>query len=680
MVAHARLIIAILLYVCSGWGGVGVESVMDILLSPFFNTIALILALILLARTPDDALILLGRTSDDANRPYAAIIEGDGIHLPDNATQPTRDLVIGILLRNISLDGVRRLISLGADVNVLITQTVRATQVQAIAQVSMRPRTHRKSILSLAIDTRSSCSPLGVFRLRWPGSITLPVWPTRELQAAIMHELISAGAHVDGQQLENVVPIRIAKDSLNMTAVEVLLDHNAAVRSHPSRPLSNRLPFIHGEALAGFENLEEAEDTLFNISARLLQRDSSLATEREGLDGHTTVHSVCRVSCVSLSRSFVGRYLDMLVQHGASLTQADRVFLLSVGGSGGLSPLHQAALTGNHSSVVCLLDRIPSTEIHRTALQQGNPMTALAWAAQGVDFLRIVLRPIIRERIDDAKRCIRTLLRHGASVADTPQHQLDRARILQEYAVMLNELPQVVEHAINAALEPQRDIAARIGCLLPMVPHHDDGTDQPVEGETCRLTYKHHGEPPHRDPRDLTFGPCEATSIAWKIGAFLHDPSAARAVIDEYLIGDSRLKRRVSAAVDHFVKQAATRTASNREVVGKTEKGEGGRPEGALLRWWNRLRGVTGAGQGGLTVRVPALQCFAIHGGGRHPHRRLGVREVVHRARLDEAAAYRVRGVVKGFNSHLGDTDCRFRWGQLGYIDQPGCFVSLGIN
>ncbi|CEM20808.1 unnamed protein product [Vitrella brassicaformis CCMP3155] len=280
---------------------------------------------------------------------------------------------------------------------------------------------------------------------------------------------------------------------------------------------------------------------------------------------------------------------------------------------------------------------------------------------------------------------------------------LKHARILQESAVMLNKLRQVVERAINAALKPQRDIAARIGCLLPMVPHHDDGTDQPVDGETYRLTYKHHGESPHHDPRDLTFGPYEATSIAWKIGAFLHDPSAARAVIGEYrdddlidddlidddLIGDwldPRIKRRVRAAVDHFVKQAATRTASNREVVGKTERGEGGRPGGVLARWWDRLRGVTGAkgvtgdGQGKLTVRVPALQCFAIHGEGQHPHRRLGVPEVVHRAILDEVAAYRISGVVKGFNSHLSDTDCQFQWGQLGYIDESGCFVSLGIN
>jgi len=96
----------------------------------------------------------------------------------------------------------------------------------------------------------------------------------------------------------------------------------------------------------------------------------------------------------------------------------------------------------------------------------------------------------------------------------------------------------------------------------------------------------------------------------------------------------------VSAAVDHFVEQAATRTASNGEVVGAMADVEGE------------------------MVRVP-LQCFAING-GQHAQRRLAVREVVHRARLDEAAAYSLTGVVKGFNSHLSDTDCRFQWGQLG--------------
>ncbi|CEM39875.1 unnamed protein product, partial [Vitrella brassicaformis CCMP3155] len=125
-------------------------------------------------------------------------------------------------------------------------------------------------------------------------------------------------------------------------------------------------------------------------------------------------------------------------------------------------------------------------------------------------------------------------------------------------------------------------------------------------------------------PSPLSFGPHEAEAIGWKIGAFLHEPSAAAAAIDEYLIGDSTLRRRVKAAVAHFVISAATRTPSNREVIGDM------------------------ANVGGVMVRVP-LRCFAVRGQQGGQHRLLGVREVVHKARLGEAASNGVTtGVVKG--------------------------------
>ncbi|CEM13740.1 unnamed protein product [Vitrella brassicaformis CCMP3155] len=122
--------------------------------------------------------------------------------------------------------------------------------------------------------------------------------------------------------------------------------------------------------------------------------------------------------------------------------------------------------------------------------------------------------------------------------------------------------------------------------------------------------------------------------MVWKIGALLHEPSAAMAAIDEYLTGDSVLGRRVRAAGLHFVKQAATRTSSNREVVGGTRyvQHEGGADS--------------------TKVTVPPLQCFAVNGGqrGGGKHRRLGVREVAGaQGPLDEAARHGVEGVVKGF-------------------------------
>ncbi|CEM13159.1 unnamed protein product [Vitrella brassicaformis CCMP3155] len=245
-----------------------------------------------------------------------------------------------------------------------------------------------------------------------------------------------------------------------------------------------------------------------------------------------------------------------------------------------------------------------------------------------------------------ARRCqryqttARVLLRGGAapslsliSSLTEPSRQL----VLAEYAAVLNELPSVVMAAINGALRPQRWLASVITPLLPIAPHHD-------------------GDYPCPSPSNLSFGPQEAEAISWKIAAFVYEPSAAMAAIDEHLIGDSRLRRRMRVAVGHFVSQASTRARGNREVVG------------AL------------ADVGALTVRVP-LQCFAVNGGSGQ-HRLLGVREVVHRARLDEAAQHGVEGVEKGFNEHLGNDDCEFSgWEQLGYLDnERHQFVPLGID
>ncbi|CEM23754.1 unnamed protein product [Vitrella brassicaformis CCMP3155] len=90
---------------------------------------------------------------------------------------------------------------------------------------------------------------------------------------------------------------------------------------------------------------------------------------------------------------------------------------------------------------------------------------------------------------------------------------------------------------------------------------------------------------------------------------------------------------------------------------------------------------------GGVTVRVP-LQCFAILVDSRphqvvHTRGRVGVREVVQRARLDEAARHGIEegAINKGFNDHLGNADCEFGgWWKLGRIHERGQWVTLGIN
>ncbi|CEM23809.1 unnamed protein product [Vitrella brassicaformis CCMP3155] len=138
--------------------------------------------------------------------------------------------------------------------------------------------------------------------------------------------------------------------------------------------------------------------------------------------------------------------------------------------------------------------------------------------------------------------------------------------------------------------------------------------------------------------------------------------AANEAIAANIGIRHSDMARRVCAAVEHFI-TSALYASSNREVVGGT------------------------ANVGGVTVRVP-LQCFAIMADSRphqvvHTRGRVGVREVVQRARLDEAARHGIEegAINKGFNDHLGNADCQFGgWQQLGRIDEGGQWVTLGIN
>ena len=171
------------------------------------------------------------------------------------------------------------------------------------------------------------------------------------------------------------------------------------------------------------------------------------------------------------------------------------------------------------------------------------------------------------------------LLQAGADISLMPTAtERDRRRrqlVQPEYAKV--KLPDDVMDAINAALAPQRSFAALLG------------------------------------PR-LAVGPQEAPIFAWHIASYLFDMEAATQTITEAIpFRHSAMARRVSTAVEHFIRLAVYEASNNREVVGGM------------------------ANVGGEMVRVP-LQCFAVNAGQQGgQHRLLGVREVVHKARLDEA-------------------------------------------
>ncbi|CEM37794.1 unnamed protein product [Vitrella brassicaformis CCMP3155] len=471
-------------------------------------------------------------------------------------------------------------------------------------------------------------------------------WSSRQLQRDVINALIDGGADINEDR-----PLHVAIRARSLTAVEALLARQVDVRRLV--PLVMQLPYIDGAAPPP---TRECEDILMSIYRRLIQHDSTLAAERSALaekhsigraGGRGLVHLAARHLPCLFSQSFIDAYLTFITSHGADMKATDTM---------GCTPLHEAARHGSYRVARWLCRQLTADDVNRGKPNQ--PDTPLAVAANQCDdaIEQQELQPRhyagsglyaseTRREIRRLKTTIGVLLRGGAapSIARMPtateRQRRSRRLMLFEYTTVLAELSEAVMSAINAALAPQRDHSMLLTRLLPLAPHHD-------------------GAHPHPSPSNMAFGPHEAEAIAWKIGAFLHEPPAAAAAIDEYLTGESQLRRRVSAAVAHFVKSAATQTSTNREVVGGM------------------------ASVGGVMVRVP-LQCFAIRADSRphqvvHTRGRVGVREVVHRARLDEPGLV---GVVKGFNEHLGDQDCRFSWQQLGRIDKTtGLFVSLDID
>ncbi|CEM26341.1 unnamed protein product [Vitrella brassicaformis CCMP3155] len=492
--------------------------------------------------------------------------------VPDaGVSRVSRQLLEGCIRRTFtSAAQVTQLIHQGADPRAFGGMCVRS------ATGSSLGLRWRYSCLSFAIDSPANTPFLyarGARNQEVP--VVLPQWSSGQLQRDVINALIDGGANINGGGLEQRV-IRVAVRAGNLTAVEALLARQANVQGVRAMGL----PYFDGDTAP--PATREYEDILMSIYRRLLEHDSTLAAERSF--GANLVHMAVSVPSI-FSQLFIDQYLTLITSHvGADTTATDNF---------GCTPLHLAASFGSYYVAEWLCRQLTAGDVNR-----GKPnhpdRTPLAEAAQALDSCaRHQYGQGEEERrsghIRKYKTIIGMLLRTGAApsiarmLTATEEQRRCRQLVLTEYATVLNELSEVVMSAINAALAPQRDHSMLL-----------------------------------------------AQAIGWKIGAFLHDPSAAVAAIDQYLTGESPLRRRVGAAVGHFVKSAATQTSSNKEVVGGTRHEQQGDKR--------------------VKVTVPPLQCFRVGGVGG---RRLGVREVVHRARLDEAQ-YGVMGVVKGFNEHLG--------------------------
>ncbi|CEM24673.1 unnamed protein product [Vitrella brassicaformis CCMP3155] len=486
------------------------------------------------------------------------------------------------------------------------------------------------SLLNLAIDNKSDNTVGSISAEGLPDGlpdqpVVLPQWPDG-LQEGILTALIDGGA--DPTALKPLeVAIRFANEAafdLLMARHDRLHDQPGSLHNQPGTDLRGSLMGLP-EPLSPLASDQRPPPThylkvLMSTYQRLIQRDPTLATD--GL----LVHRAAFFAGGLYPQWFMDSYLDLIAQHGAEMTGFD---------SDTGTPLYVAAEHGSPEVADYLCRKLPADQIDR----RGNhpAYTPLGRAAAGLDFHTSceVMKKYFGAKIPNYKMTIRALLRAGADINsihnpyDIQQHHRERRLVLLEYATVLKELPGAVMSAVNNALAPHRSLAA---LLIPR----------------------------------LAVGPHEAPIFGWRIASYLFDMAAAREAISEAIgVRHSVLARRVRAAVEHFVRSAVFRAISNREVVGRRES------------------------VGGVVVRVP-LQCFAVADGAdiRPPHvvhtaGRLGLREVVHKARRDEAALHGVEDVAKGFNEHLGDDDCQFAWWQLGWRiegSSGGEFVLLGIS
>ncbi|CEL96897.1 unnamed protein product [Vitrella brassicaformis CCMP3155] len=546
------------------------------------------------------------------------------IHLPPDTNDATQRLVGGIIVRTITPAEVQQLIRQGADAAVYVELRECRRRVALLLCVSL---------LSLAIDDWSTPTALEeeltIGPERHKGEFILPLWPSREVQAAILSALIDAIGRPRIDSLppfpghpritKRKGPIEMAVRAGNLTAVKTLVANGAALRGR-------QLVFLP----RWVRTSKEYEAALMAIYTYLVQHDPSLATEATA-NGYNVIHLAAGVGPI-YSEAFIHAFLQLMKDNGASLTHTTHQHVHSK------TPLHRAAIQCSYHVIEWLCPHLSPADINERSSANTTPLTLAS--GKVASLVRHATTPSVRGEISGMRGAIRAMLRSGAAI-DRDRHV--RRLVDGEYVQLLEELADDVMDAVNGALKPQRDVADLLTRLLPLArfppsrPKPSDATDNDAPAAPSRPSPFAHSD--------------ETAHIAWKVGAFLHEPEA---VDQMHLTTHTPLAGRVKAAMQHFVKCAATKTAGNREVVGVM------------------------ANVGGRVVRVP-LQCFAVNR-GQLTHRRLGLREVVHKARLDEAARYGLTGVVKDFNTHLGNEDCQFDWQQLGWVDERGQFQPLGIN
>ncbi|CEL99941.1 unnamed protein product [Vitrella brassicaformis CCMP3155] len=249
------------------------------------------------------------------------------------------------------------------------------------------------SLLSMAIDDETdSSSPMWLFTadkgLHDDRRLDLPLWPSREVQRAVLEALIEAGADVNGGDPR---PLAVARWCANLTAVEVLLKRGAAVRGLQLGHLPNPclLPPSPGP---------QYYSALLDVYRRLFDHDRTLATEQLEDSGATPMYIAGSAGSPSLPTDVMCSYLDLLAEHGASLTARN---------GKGFTPLDRAVLMGAPCVVEWMCERLGAEEINR---KNGKGFLPLELA--GYDLSK-EKRPA--DYIDKRKQVVCVLLQHGAS-------------------------------------------------------------------------------------------------------------------------------------------------------------------------------------------------------------------------------------------------------------------------
>ncbi|CEM05276.1 unnamed protein product [Vitrella brassicaformis CCMP3155] len=277
--------------------------------------------------------------------------------------------------------------------------------------------------------------------------VVLPMWQTPSLQLAIMRVLIERGADINAGDL--CAPIVVAIRACNRAAFDLLI-------GQPGIQLQGRCVLMVPPSRRTDQPTEADEATLLSFYRELIQRDSTLATERDP-DGTNPVHWAAAGPPV-WSQRFIEIYLDLLVNNGADLRAVD---------NDGWTPLHFAADWGSHCVAASLCRRLAAADVNR-GLPNDPTYTPLTRAAQQLDEDTQRLQDDNTEqterdratiRIPHVKTTIRVLLQAGGDIARMPTATQKDHRSRQLVSTVANELP--IPEPRPATIEAQERLQKR---------------------------------------------------------------------------------------------------------------------------------------------------------------------------------------------------------------------------